>query len=197
LFGPLRVSLCYTLGLMYLQLRYGIAICLLVVLLSPPSFSQQQNADNPNQYFAVGLKTGSFLPYGIEGVRELLPMWGLRLGHSLSRTFSMEYNLDMANAKGVNYNLAYLSFRTDFNIGQVLPLFVIAGVDAHYYKRRDSYGSITGRLTEYDYQFSTGWHLGFGNETLIFGDLYLRSDVRMGFSPGRQLSVALGMMYRF
>ncbi len=148
-------------------------------------------------YFDLGVKTGSFLPYDIEGVRELLPVWGIKMGHDVSRTLALEYDLDIANAKGVQYFLAYFSLRHDFVVGDVLPLFFTLGVDAHYYKRKDTYGEITGRLTEYSHQFSTGWHLGFGTETLVYGDIFFRTDFRMGFSPGRQLLVSLAGVYRF
>jgi len=152
---------------------------------------------NSNSYFDFGAKVGSFLPYGTEGVRELLPMWGLHMGHSVSQTLGIEYDLDMANAKGVTYYLAYVSLRHDFVVGNVLPLFFTLGVDAHYYKRKDSYGEITGSLTEYEWNGSSGWHLGFGTETVIYGDILFRSDFRMGFSPGRQLTVSIAGIYRF
>lgn len=154
-------------------------------------------AANPNGYFDLGIKTGSFLPYDIQGVRELLPMWGIKMGHDVSRTLSLEYDLDIAHAKGVRYFLAYFSLRHDFLVGDVLPLFFTLGVDGHYYKRVDTYGEITGNLTEYDYQFSSGWHMGFGTETTVYGDLLFRTDFRMGFSPGRQLVVSIAGVYRW
>lgn len=148
-------------------------------------------------YFDLGIKTGSLLPYDIEGVRDLLPMWGLMMGHPISSSLSMEYDTLFANAKGVKYYILSLSFRHDFVVGNVLPLFFLLGVDGHYYKRRDSYGEITGNRTEYDFQGSGGWHLGFGTETLIYGNIHFRTDFKMGFSPGRQLIVSIGTVYRF
>lgn len=148
-------------------------------------------------YTILGAKTGALLPSGIEGVRETLPMWGLKFGHSIGDTLSLEYDIDIANAKGINYYLAYFSLRHEFTIGDALPLFALIGVDAHYFKRRDSYGEITGTRREYDFRFSTGWHLGVGTETKVYGNLYGRADFRMGFSPGRQLVVTIGGVYRF
>jgi opacity protein-like surface antigen len=145
----------------------------------------------------LGAKTGALLPSGIEGVRETLPMWGLKFGHAIGETLSLEYDVDAANAKGINYYLAYFSLRHDFTIGDALPLFALIGVDAHYFKRRDSYGEITGTRREYDFRFSSGWHLGVGTETKVYGNLYGRADFRMGFSPGRQLVVTIGGVYRF
>lgn len=150
-----------------------------------------------SSYFDLGLKTGSYLPYDIEGVRELLPIWGFFLGHSVSETLALEYDFNIAHAKGVVYYLAYFSLRHDFIVNNVLPLFFTIGVDIHHYKRKDSYGEITGNRTEYPFNTITGWHVGAGTETQIYGDLYFRSDFRMGFSPGRQLLVTIAGVYRW
>ncbi len=170
-----------------------------ILLLGNSSRSQTPPTNNGggSSYTDIGVKTGALLPSGIEGVRETLPMWGMRLGHSVSPTLALEYDLDIAHAKGIKYFLGYFSLRHEFTVGNALPLFALIGVDAHYYKRRDSYGEITGNRTEYDYKFSTGWHLGVGTETLVYGNLLVRADFRMGFSPGRQLSVSISGVYRF
>lgn len=187
---------------MHPKLQLCISFLVLVLVSCPPWVQAQaqdaQAEDNSSgrSYFDLGLKTGSFLPYGIEGVRELLPMWGVRLGHPVSETLAFEYDVDIAYAKGVQYFLGYLSLRHDFAVGRVLPLFFNIGFDAHYYKRADTYGEITGRRTEYPFKFSSGWHLGFGSETQIYHDFYFRADVRLGLSPSRQLTVSIGITYR-
>jgi opacity protein-like surface antigen len=175
-----------------------LVVFLFCISTSPLALGQaNQGESSAGGHFDLGLKTGSFLPFGIEGVRDLLPLWGLKFGHDIGRTLSLEYDFDMANAKGVTYYLGYFSLRHDFTMQSFLPLFFLIGVDAHYYKRRDTYGEITGRRTEYDFRFSTGWHLGFGSETKVYEHLFFRADFRMGFSPGRQLVVALSAVYRF
>lgn len=176
-------------------------ILLCSVIFTTPSLAQEDKttaqASNPNGYFDLGVKTGSLLPYDIEGVRDLIAIWGIKMGHNLSQSLSVEYDLDMANAKGVTYFLGYISLRHDFVVGDVLPLFFTLGLDAHYFKRRDSYGEITGRRTEYDYRFTSGWHMGFGTETVVYGNILFRTDFRMGMSPGRQLIVSIAGVYRF
>lgn len=159
--------------------------------------SPVQAQANGAGYWDLGIKTGSFLPYEIQGVRDLIPFWGMRLGHTVSETLRLEYDLDIAHAKGVQYFNGYFSLRHDFVVGNVLPLFFNIGVDGHYYKRKDAYGAITSNRTEYPWKFATGWHAGVGAETLVYGDLFFRTDVRMGFSPGRQLSVSIGGVYHF
>jgi hypothetical protein len=149
-------------------------------------------------YFDLGVKTGSFLPSRIPGVTNLLPLFGIKIAHSVSPTLSLEYDIDMANAKGVRYYNGYFSLRNDFLIGDTIPLFFLIGVDAHYFKRADSYTNITNQLDEeFSYRLMSGWHMGVGGETQIYGDIYFRADVKMGFSPGRQLTVAVSGIYRF
>lgn len=183
---------------MYQRLRISsLAIVLLLFIQNPYAQAQvAQNAQTSGQSY-VNIRTGSFLPYDIDGVRDLLPIWGVRFGHGLTPSLALEYSIDMARAKGVVYNLGSISLRHDFDIKDVLPLFVLFGFDAHYYKRADSVGEISGDLTSYPFVLTTGWHAGFGTETLIYGSIYFRSDVRFGFSPGRQLNVSLGLTYRF
>lgn len=149
-------------------------------------------------HFDLGVKTGSFLPYEVAGVRELLPIVGFKIGHSVSPTMALEYDIDIANAKGATYYLAYFSLRHDFAVGNVLPMFFLIGVDAHYFKGPAVYGDISGELIlEREFQFSGGWHVSVGSETLVYGDIWIRADVRMGFSPGRQLTVSFAGIYRF
>src|SRR5690606_8746979 len=147
----------------------------------------QEDSSNYESYCDLGLKTGSYLPSKIGGVTELLPIWGLKMGHPVSSTLIFEYDFDFAHAKGVQYILGYFSLRHNFTIGKTLPLFFLIGADLHYYKRKDVIGNITGNVTEFDWKFASGWHIGVGGETMIYGDIFGRADIRMGFSPGRQL----------
>lgn len=174
-----------------------ITLSLILCILISPRPSEAQANNNGAGHFDVGFKVGSLLPYGIEGVRELLPIWGVKVSHSMGKNLAFEYDLDIANAKGVTYYQPYFSLRTDFSIGGVLPVFGLIGVDGHYYKRADAYGEVSGRRFEFDYRFTAGWHLGFGSQAHLFQDFYLRSDVRMGFGPGQQVTISMGGLYRF
>lgn len=170
---------------------------LMVFCSSLRAWTQDAPQSSAKSYFDIGIKTGSFLPYEIQGVTELLPFFGVKLAHSVSQTLGLEYDIDMAHAKGVQYFNGYFSLRHDFSVGNVVPMIFLLGVDGHYYKRAPIIGSITGQVTEFDYQFSTGWHAGFGSETVVYGDIWIRGDVKMGFSPGRHLTVSIIGIYRF
>ena len=173
---------------------------LLIILLSlcfPISSFAQQTASEYESYFDLGLKTGSYLPSKITGVTDLLPIWGVKMGHPVSQTLVFEYDFDFAHAKGVEYMLGYFSLRHNFTIGRALPLFFLIGADIHYYKRKDSVTNITMTVIEHDWKFASGWHIGVGGETMVYGDIFGRADIRMGFSPGRQLTATLGAGIRF
>lgn len=175
--------------------------CIIVIaftLMANLGFAQDQGSSSSDGRFDLGIKTGSFLPYEVPGVAELLPMAGVKISHSVSSTMGLEYDIDFANAKGTTYYLAYFSLRHDFAVGNVLPMFFLLGVDLHYYKGADVYGSLSNSfLYEQEFRFSGGWHASVGSETLVYGDIWMRADVRMGFSPGRQLSVSFAGIYRF
>ncbi len=184
----------------------SIGYLIVVVILTPKNSLAQTPTQAPSQtyqsYFDLGVKTGSFLPYEIEGVTEVLPFWGIKLGHTVSPTLGIEYDIDIAHAKGVTYLLGYASLRHDFVVGKVLPLFLLIGLDAHYFKKKDDFVPDTfdpanSVVVDHPWKFFGGWHVGIGSETVIYGDLWIRADVRMGFSPGRQLSVSLTGIYRF
>ncbi len=197
LFHPLpsyKLSLFITKALRFVL---SMGICLMTLIPTASAQAQENATARSTGYVDLGIKTGSFLPYEIEGVTEVLPFWGIKIGHTVSSTLALEYDLDIAHAKGVTYLLGYFSLRHDFVVGQVLPLFFLIGADAHYFKKKDSPDPVSGLVIEHPWKFFGGWHAGVGTETVIYGDIWLRADVRMGFSPGRQLSVALTGIYRF
>ncbi|MCB0378598.1 MAG: hypothetical protein KDD33_08910 [Bdellovibrionales bacterium] len=172
-------------------------LCLILFWLSLPlpALSQQEapaaSASYPF-YYDIGVKAGSFLPYDIPGVRDLLPMWGIKFGHPISKGLIFEYDFDFAHAKEVSYNLGYFSIRHNFMIGKVIPLHFLFGADVHHYKRKPT--SLTH--TEFPWKVTTGWHAGVGGETQIYADLIGRMDFRMGFGPGRQLSILFSLILR-
>jgi len=130
--------------------------------------------------YDIGAKVGAFLPYDIVGVRNLLQNWGVRIGHTVGPRLHLEYNVDVADTKGVQFYSGYVSLRYNFNVLGTLPLHAIFGGDVHHYKR------INTRVTNTSFPFETviGYHIGFGAEYNLFSGIYARSDIRMGFRPG-------------
>ena len=182
--------------LIFMSYLQRLSIILVILTLSHHCLAQQNQTNSSagyTSYFDLGLKAGSFLPSKITGVRDILPLWGVKMGHPVSQELALEYDIDMAMAKGVTYYMAYLSLRHDFAVGDAIPLFVLVGFDGHYYKRKNTL--IT--QTEFPFKFSTGWHIGVGGEAQIYRDLLARIDFRMGFSPGRQMTMTFGVIFRY
>ena len=172
---------------------YKTSILIFLILSWHPKGFAQDSGSGYSSYFDLGLKTGTLLPSKINGVRDLLPLWGVKMGHPISQELALEYDIDIAHAKGVSYFLGYVSLRHDFAVGDTIPLFFLVGFDGHYYKRKSTL--IT--QTEFPFKFSTGWHVGVGGEAVIYKDLLARIDFRMGFSPGRQMTMAFGVVFRW
>src|SRR6185312_7119608 len=69
------------------------------LLFSHALFAQDNPEDKPQS--SIGLYGGRFLPYGIVGVRDIYPYWGLRYGHKIWG-IEPEYSSYFINAQGVN-----------------------------------------------------------------------------------------------
>jgi|GEM_PF-1951957 len=163
-----------------------------------PRPSSQQRTEGTNMIphratYDIGAKVGSFLPYGIVGVRNLLQNWGVRLGHSIGPRLRLEYSGDFADQKGVKFYSAYASLRYNFRVLDTLPMYALFGGDVHHYKR------INTRVQNLSFPFETvaGYHVGLGAEYNLFSGIFARADVRMGFRPGRQVSANIGLSWRF
>lgn len=143
--------------------------------------------------YDLGVKVGAFLPYGIVGVRELLPNWGLRFGHTIAPHFFLEYNADFANDKEVQFYSGYISLRINFRVLDALAMHGFFGGDIHHYQRVPT---LVQRIT-FPFETVFGYHVGMGAQYQLFGNLFARADVRMGFEPGRQVSTNISLFWRF
>ncbi len=171
---------------------YLILICCVMLTVCKKSYGQTYLNQDPRGY-GVGLVTGSFLPLGISGVRDLLPIWGVRLAHPFRRT-QLEYVGTSAKAKGVTYYHGFVSLRNPIRVPN--QLFVghwIIGLDYHTWKRKPT----KIFKIQFPFRYSSGWHLGFGARVPVSPNLSFRGDFRYGFGPGDQLVVSLGFEYLF
>lgn len=131
---------------------------------------------------------GRLLPYGIYGVRDTYPYWGIRFGHAWP-VFDPEWTFISVMAKGVSFYSASMSitFPVEWEGAKFIPF---VGVDAHYYHGRTN-------LRELDYRLAFGSHVGISPLVEINKRLFIRTDFRMNFGPGRSLHVGAGFSYYF
>lgn len=141
--------------------------------------------------WSMGAFTGPLLPSRIHNVDEQIPFWGLKLAHD-SIFGRIEYDADFANAKGISMNLFYISLKNDWNVANAFTVHSLLGFDVIRYKPRPEDDE-----TENPWSTTGGWHIGAGSEYDITKKVSFRTDFRLGFGPGRQLTLNLGFMYKF
>ncbi len=136
----------------------------------------------------VSAFAGRFLPYGIFGVRDTYPYWGILYGHTMP-IFDPEYSFTSIMAKGVVFYSGAISiaFTMDFEGIRFIPY---VGADVHYYHGRTN-------LRELEFGTSFGSHIGFAPLIEINKQLYIRTDFKMNFGPGRSLNVGSGLTFYF
>ncbi len=128
---------------------------------------------------------GTFLPDQIKDVTEIQPFWGGRFAWPTTGRASLELRATNSTAKGVQYNVASVSFRSELP-SQLMDLLVYGGLDGHYFStpNRESF------------VFVGGVHVGAGLTTLVGDILYFRTDMRFAFNPGASLYIGFGFVVR-
>lgn len=142
------------------------------------------------EHYEIGLSGGSFLPFGIVGVRDQYPSAGIWFSHPTAYG-GIEYMLNSINAKSVTYYNGVLSLRLDFKAFDYADAYFRLGLDLHYYKRKPTL------VREFDFYQTVGSHVGFGIDLQGKGPVALRSDFKFGFGPGHNLFVNLGIVYKW
>lgn len=157
---------------------------LLGLVLTPESGRAQAGGAEGGDEVSIYL--GSMLPNQIEGVTEILPVFGGRYGMSTASVGVFEVGLSNSHAEGVDFTTLSGSLRADLpSIDQFVGT-VYGGIDVNYYRPVNS----TERRTE------TGLHVGTGLLVHISDTLWLRSDLKFSVSPGTSLSILFGFVFR-
>lgn len=131
---------------------------------------------------------GRLLPYGIYGVRDSYPYWGFRFGHTWP-VFDPEWTFVSVMAKGVSFYSGSMSitFPIEWEGIRFIPF---VGADAHYYHGKTN-------LRELPYELAFGSHVGFSPLVEINKRVFIRTDFKMNFGPGRSLLVGAGFSFYF
>lgn len=170
----------------------SIFVLLVLTISSSRSFAQEADQERNSekspfqQRLGFGITAGTFLPYGIFGVRDQYPMWGVRFGHPF-RIWRLEWAGLFAAAKGTEFYTGSLSIAFEAKVDDVL-LIPFLGGDIHYY---------TGITTTRDLPFRStfGGHIGLSPTLIVNDDLAARADIKYGFGPGNHLYVGVGLEY--
>lgn len=133
----------------------------------------------------LSLHTGSFLPNQIEGVTEILPMWGARYGIATGLGV-LDTGFATAHAQGVDFLNISESLRGDFPLADQIYGMVYGGLDFNYYTQVNQ----TNRENVW------GVHMGTGIMVLVANTMWLRSDLKFMGGPGTSLYLGFGVVFR-
>lgn len=133
----------------------------------------------------VSLFIGSMLPNQIDGVTEILPVFGGRYGLSTSAGF-VDFGLANTHAEGVDFTTLSLSLRGEIPAGDGISGIVYAGADLNWYAPMHS----ESRKTD------TGLHIGAGAMMLVTESFWLRSELKFMGGPGTSLYLLFGAVFR-
>lgn len=163
--------------------KLDIALILLVAATGWPSASR---ADGTVESDEFGIYFGNFLPNQIEGVTEMLPVFGLRYAYPIAPAFAIEGGLANSHAKGIDFTALTVDFRADVELAAQVMALAYGGLTFDYYIPN-------GRTDR-----TSGWggNVGGGVEMGVTDNLWLRGDMAFSANPGTALFFGLGLALR-
>jgi hypothetical protein len=145
--------------------------------------SQAQSGENTGSDFS--LFAGYMLPNGIDGVTEIMSVFGGRYSFSLP-VGSVELEGTNTHSEGVDFTTFGASLRGEIPVAHGLSGLIYGGPDIHWYIPRGD----TERHTDY------GIHVGGAGLLLVTDSLWLRGDLKFMGNPGTALYLLFGLMFR-
>jgi hypothetical protein len=133
-----------------------------------------------------GLFLGYMLPNQIDGVTDIVPIFGGRYAFGLSGVGALELEGMNTHSEGIDFTTIGASLRGEIPVMHGIHGIVYGGPDLHYYIPRGD----TVRHTDY------GVHVGIGGMMLVTDTLWLRTDLRFNGNPGTALLLLFGAMFR-
>lgn len=167
-----------------LRVRRTVGCIVLLSILSfvNPALAQEGGSDKPSE---ISLFVGSLLPNQIDGVTEILPLFGGRYGLSMWGVMT-EATVFNSHAEGVDFTRFSYSARADLPAIDQFVGLIYGGLDFNYYRP----------VTASERQTETGLHVGAGIMMHASDTLWLRSDLCFSASPGTSLSLLFGLVFR-
>lgn len=151
-------------------------------LAAPPKAWAAAGADSDE----ISGHLGSSLPNQIEGVTEILPVFGFRYMYPFGGGFGGEVGLENVHAKGVDFTSATFDVRGDVDLGDRMMAVGYGGATFNYYSPVNQ----SDRIAEWGGNVGGAFMLG------VTDNLWLRSDLRLSFNPGSSLYIGFGLAFR-
>lgn len=162
-----------------------VAICIVVVG-HPTDAAAQAGGGGGAGGSEFSLFIGSLLPNQIDGVTEILPVFGGRYGIPTSRVGVAEFGFGNTHAEGVDFTTLSGSLRADLPAIDQFVGFVYGGFDISYFRPAGSE----------DRKTDTGLHVGAGLSVHASDTLWFRSDLKFSASPGTSLALLFGIVFQ-
>lgn len=163
-----------------------LVVTLLVVLafvVSPlPVFAQSGSANSDE----VSLFVGSHLPSNIEGIKEVLPVFGARYGWATNRLGMVDLGFSNTHAKGVDFTNLSLSVRGSIPFDDGIVAMIYGGGDANWYSPEN----VNKRKLE------GGFHFGTGAMVMATNSFWFRGDLKFMGGPGQNLFLLFGVVFQ-
>lgn len=150
---------------------------------SPDACAQDGGGDGGSEF---SLFIGSMLPNQIDGVTEILPVFGGRYGLPTARLGVAEFGFANTHAEGVSFTTFSASLRADLPAMDSFVGFVYGGLDISYFRPAGSE----------DRKTDSGLHVGAGLSVHASDTLWFRSDLKFNASPGTSLSILFGIVFQ-
>lgn len=160
-------------------------LAVLLGLIAGPhdAVAQEGGAEQASE---ISLFVGSLLPNQIDGVTEILPVFGGRYGFSTDRLGVAEFGVSNTHAEGVDFTILSASLRADLPAIDQFIGSVYGGVDLSWFRPAGS----EDRKTE------TGLHVGAAMAIMVSDTLWFRSDLKFNASPGTSMALQFGLVFR-
>jgi len=133
----------------------------------------------------VSLFVGHMLPNQIDGVTEILPIFGGRYTYGTSAG-DFEFSLENAHAEGVSWTSLGLSLRGEGPLAPGISALLYGGPSVHYFRPAGD------TIRHFDF----GVHFGIAGLMLVGDTLWVRSDLKFLGGPGTALYLNIGLMFR-
>lgn len=170
------------------QISFGTRFILLtlaslaVVIFMNPEIARAQSEGGTRDF---SLFVGYMLPDHIDGVTEILPLFGGRYTYGWPAG-AIEFSLENSQAEGVSWTSFGMSLRGEAPLAHGISALLYGGPSFHYFRP-------AGDTVRHG---DVGVHFGIAGLMLISDTLWLRSDLKYLGGPGSALYLNIGFMFR-
>lgn len=154
----------------------------IALLFASAEFARAQTEGGTRDF---SLFVGYMLPDHIDGVTEILPLWGARYTYGWP-VGAFEFSAENSHSEGVSWTSFGVSVRGEAPLAPGIAALLYGGPSFHYFRPAGD----TVRHGDF------GVHFGIAGLMLVSNTLWLRTDLKYLGGPGSALYLKIGLMFR-